>query len=648
MCGIAGVVRRDRGAVGRELLERLLSKISMRGRDGAAGWMNHEQQVGLVHARHSVIDLPGGGQPMTAELDAKFGQLSVVFNGEIYNHRALRKELEGIGHKFTSDHSDTEVLLHGYREWGGKMMEKLEGMFAFGIWDQSNRSLFLARDRSGKKPLFYWRSDKGIVFGSTVSVVLAGMKSMSAMNVEVDGEAMLQYLRFGYTGGRSLVKGIEELEPGCWALAGNDGQLWSERYWEWPGVTGMVRVADKYDDDTAELIARSHLTLKQAVAKRLEADVSLGCFLSSGIDSSVVAALAQEAMYERGLGKLKTFCVEMPEKSYDESRASKIIAKHLGTEHVTLRTPVGDAFSDLEYLMNSCGEPTADSSILPTYWLCKAAREHVKVALSGDGGDELFCGYDRYQALRMMGKHGWWLKGMPSGMFKGTDAKNRRVRMGRLVDAAKAKGGVGQKYRRMVEIFDDELIGEVGGQKAKDALLAEDGFVMDGWAEIEAGMKLGGGNGDVMNTAMRWDFSHYLVNDILRKVDRASMGVPLEVRCPILDQDVCELAMRMKGKKLMVDGMQKGVLRRIAGMYLPKDLTQREKMGFAVPIGRWFQWELRDELRDRLLDGNLEAMGFEMEAVRRLMNEHQVGEKDHTHRLFGLLQLSIWWKWLNG
>ncbi|QQE11680.1 asparagine synthase (glutamine-hydrolyzing) [Planctomycetota bacterium] len=641
MCGIAGMVRFDRKSVGREVLEVLLSKISMRGRDGAAAWMNSDQMVGLVHSRHSVIDLPGGGQPMVAEMDAKFGQLAVVFNGEIYNHRAIRKELEEKGHKFQSNHSDTEVFLHGYREWGAKVLDRLEGMFAVAIWDQTNRSLFLARDRAGKKPLYVCKKNDVLFFGSTAAAVSLGVQKFTRQDVEIDYEAMLNYLRFGYTGRKSLVKGVQELEPGCWTLVGSDGMMWSERYWEWPAVTGISRVEDKYDDNIAELIARAHMTLKDAVAKRLEADVPLGCFLSSGIDSSVIAALAQEAMNEAGAGKLKTFCVQMPEATYDESNVAKAIANQLGTEHVTLKTQVGDAFSDLEFLMNGYGEPTADSSVLPTYWLCKAAREHVKVALSGDGGDELFAGYDRYRALSLMSKHGWWLSAMPGAAFGGTDEKSKRVRMGRLVKAAKTKGGTAMKYRNIVEIFSDDMIGEIGGEVMQKQLAEEGKFEMDGWADIEMGM---GKHGDMINAAMRWDFSHYLVDDILRKVDRASMSVPLEVRCPILDHEVCELSMRLRGKSLLVDKMQKGILRRIAGRYLPESVTKRGKMGFALPIGRWFQWELRDELKERLLDGSLESMGFEMEAVKGMLNAHQVGDVDHAHRLFALAQLTIWWK----
>ncbi len=630
MCGIAGIVRFDDQPIDRDRLGRMLAQVQHRGPDGVG--LSVDGRCGLAHARLSIIDLLSGHQPMqVAPCDdadgGRHGELRLVFNGEIYNHRALRKKLEKRGHAFHSDHSDTEALLFGYRQWGRELPKHLHGMFAFAVWDATDRSLFLCRDRAGKKPLYIWWSPDRteLVFGSLVATVVAGLPPDQAPAVADD--ALLNYLRLGYPFSASMVAGIEEIPPAHAMRIDADGSTECWRYWRPPPVSRSSTALGLFDA-ASEVVTES-------VSRRLEADVPLGCFLSGGIDSSLIAAIAQDRLLKQDAGSLQTYSVGMPDLDYDESPYARQVAAHIGAEHTVLETAIGDAMSDLTRLMDVTGEPTADSSLLPTFWLCKAARGRVKVALSGDGGDEMFGGYDRYRAMRWLQRYAGIAKVLPAELIDSANPRSSRAKIARLGRAAHFGHDAARRYHHMIHLFDDAAIQRLMPDRFADRLdppLA----TLPGWED----------GPDVVHAAMRWDLNHYLPFEVLRKVDRASMAAALEVRCPLLDTSVADLAGHIPPRLLMPWGKPKGLLRQLARQWLPEPIVQRPKRGFALPIGAWFRTTLRDELTDRLNGPELERLGFARRPVMQLVEEHAAERADHTHRLFALLQLTLWAGWL--
>jgi asparagine synthase (glutamine-hydrolysing) len=622
MCGIGGIVRFDEQPIADASLRAMLQQLRHRGPDGEGVLI--DGPCGLVHTRLSIVDIEGGGQPMTLTDNRGNVALAVSYNGEIYNHRELRKHLEKAGHIFRTDHSDTEVLLHGYRAWGDDLPKRIEGMFAFAIWDAAQRRLTLCRDRTGQKPLYYRCTPRACTFGTLIGTVLAGMPSHARPTL--DRAAMLRFLRLGYTGLDSMVEGVRELPPGH-VVTIEAGQV-SEptQFWKPPEVSRTAT--------SVGVLEATHELLREAVAQRLRADVPLGCFLSGGIDSSVVAAIGNKLLTEGGDAPLRTFSVRMPEAAYDESQFARIVADHLGTHHTELVAgSAATGLDDLARLIAIAGEPTADSSILPTFWVSQAAREHVKVALSGDGGDELFGGYDRYRAMRLLQKHRWWIARLPAGLFAGAQAKSMRTRLRRLIDAAQPERPAGQ-YLSMIHLFTDQQIRELGGPVPADSLnVSPEAPQWEDEPEPE-------------HAAMRWDLQNYLPFDLLRKVDRASMAVALEVRIPLLHNPLVEFACHLPPSVLMPGGRPKALLRQIAAMYLPESITQRPKQGFAIPVGQWLANTWRDAVTDHLLHGHLDELGFERAPMERMIREHNSGHEDHTHRLFSLLTLSMWTSWV--
>ncbi len=611
MCGIAGILRFDGQPPDRAALEKMRDAIAVRGPDGHGIFI--DGPCGLVHTRLAILDPSHGAQPMTAD------GLTVVFNGEIYNHRDLRSELEKLGYKFTTDHCDTEVLLHGYRAWGTELPTHLDGMFAFAIWDAAKRELFLARDRVGKKPLYTLRTPDGYFFASVPAAIpVFDQHSPNPIGLEY-------FLGYGYVPGSSLLGNIHELSVHRSTTVTLTG------YWG-SGET------HRYGAEPISRSIRSQLEFNQlipvAVKKRLESDVPLGCFLSGGIDSSVVAAIAQQELDKRG-GRLKTFSVSMPDARYDEGPWAKKVAQHIGAEHHELRAEP-DVEKDLQFLIATMGEPLGDSSLLPTYWLSKATRQHVTVALSGDGGDELFGGYDRYQALELISQHGWWLRFLPQ--IHGGEQKSNRSRWSRFIAASKQKN-VARQYMSMIRLFDGKQSAALGrkGILFTDPALDLTPVLSPTEKEPEK----------PADWARCWDFENYLPFDLLRKVDRASMAVGLEVRCPLLDTAVVEQAMSLPYDVICPSGRPKGLLRDIARRWLPDDVCNRKKMGFAVPIGPWFAGPLKPMIVKWLLDAPyLTEIGLRREGVERFVTEHVSGKVDHAQRLFALLSLSMWREWL--
>ncbi len=580
----------------------------------------------MAHTRLAVIDLLSGAQPMSVDpgptrTDTS-GPAHLVFNGEVYNHRALRKKLTRLGHRFVTDHSDTEVLLYGYRQWGSNLAKHLHGMFAFAVWDQEQRTLMLCRDRVGQKPLYVMSRDGELMFASLVSALVAGLPK--GVSPAVDRQSLLTYLRLGYTFDESLVEGVTEIPPGHTLTMHPNGESTLASYWQKPPIS--------LHSTSLGAIDALREVLTESVNTRLEADVPLGCFLSGGVDSSIIAALAQHRLKALDRPSLKTFSVAMPDLAYDESEYALAVAKHIGADHTVLQADPSDAVEDLKFLMACAGEPTADSSLLPTYWLCRAARRHVHVALSGDGGDELFGGYDRYRGMKVLDQYRRLVRLMPPELLGNAHPKSRRAKLRRLLQAGRTGRAPAMWYRSMIHLFNEPQIAELGltGGAEIIALPLED------WPEESV----------AVHAAMRWDLNHYLPQEVLRKVDRASMAVALEVRSPMLDTQVADLAGHLPATVLMPGNRPKGLLRALATEMLPLNIAQRPKAGFAVPLAEWLRTSMHDALRDHLLGDSLTDLGLSLKPVRRWLDEHHSGAANHEHRLFALLQLALWSQWL--
>ncbi len=643
MCGIGGILRTDGEPIPEEWLDAIDARIAYRGPDGQGRFRDRVEietpngkrivEIAFVHRRLSIIDHEDGGQPMVSERgrNDSEGIVAVVFNGCIYNHRELRDELESKGHYFVTDHSDTEVLIHGWREWKEELTDHLEGMYAFAIWDRVGATLTLARDLFGEKPLYHGpiyhdRNEVNpcIVFASDArSIIGIGEFEWGEDDPPALVDYATRYLQLGY--------GWELETP--------------YRQQSVHAVQAGQRVKRKADRGSLDLTPRPlepHPTdpdaieslLEQAVQRRLEADVPLGCFLSGGVDSSLVSYFAKKHKPD-----LRTFSVRMSDERYDESRHAERVATELSTQHTTLEVHPNPA-ADLVMLINTLGQPFGDSSILPTYWVSNAAREHVKVAISGDGGDEMFVGYERYMAARPLARFHRLLSLLPSESLLGAHPKSRLHKLGRLGVMAREFPSLG--VLAMESIFTqpqiDQLMGRFRSQPAR--YTRDEGGVDDARADL------------------RWcDTQWYLPNDLLTKVDTASMACALEVRCPFLDRDLARAVLAMPIEQLIPGGQRKGFLRQIARKYLPAEIVDRPKMGFAIPIGEWFRDDRLPSgggsggggMKTLLLD-HLQAadpfgpIDLNRRAVQRFIDEHMSSKRDHSQRLFTLLTLSIWAK----
>jgi asparagine synthase (glutamine-hydrolysing) len=634
MCGFAGVVAwDDRYRVDRETLQRMSARIAHRGPDGEGLYLNHEQEatpdrprVGLAFRRLAIIDPnPRANQPFT---DGEGRWL--VYNGEIYNFRELRAELKKLKPDYEwRTQSDTEVLLVAYGVWGENCVEHLNGMFAFAVWDGAKGQLFLARDRMGQKPLYYAFKTDGKSRASAFAFAseLPALREVPWVKRDVDGEALTAYLRWGCVGGRATIhEQVEKLEASEWFRASPAG-IESTRYYE-PG-TG--------DSPTAPPPGTARDLVLKAVDRQLVSDVPIGCFLSGGVDSSVVAAGMVRAARAGRTGEVNTFCVGFDDARYDETGYAAEVAQHLGTRHHEFRVRP-DAAADLPKLAAAFGEPFGDSSALPTHYLARETRRHVKVALSGDGGDELFGGYDRYRAMqlgrrlpravRTLAGAGVWQR------LPGSHPKSRLARLKRLAHTLPLRPG--QRYAGYLSLFDDRTVSELLSGRTvppEENLLARDfDFLMN-----PRGL-------DVVQAALAVDRGHYLPDDLLTKVDRAAMLHALEVRSPYMDHELVTFAATLTTDQLLKGG-PKRMLREAFAQDLPAWVFKRKKMGFAVPIGEWFRGELRPLLRDYLFAADSFARDhFQMKTVERLVEEHETQRVDHSQRLYALLMLELWWR----
>jgi asparagine synthase (glutamine-hydrolysing) len=606
MCGIAGLIGPGASL---ETVRRMAGALAHRGPDDAGAWA--EPGVALAHARLSILDLsPAGHQPM------HLGPLSIVYNGEVYNYPTLRRELEGRGVAFGSA-SDTEVVLRAYEAWGLNVLGRLNGMFALAIWDRRERRLVLARDPVGIKPLFYAVVAGGLVFASEMKALLR----TAGVSEDVDPDGVSDYFTLGYTlGERTVYRSIRKLLPGH-LLLWCDGAMEVRRYWSPPGGPNAM--------PEQEAVVRLEELLARAVERHMISDVPLGAFLSGGVDSSLLVALMRKV----GTGRVKTFSVGFRGMGlYDERPFARDVARLFETEHVECEvTP--KLREDVAGIIEAFDEPFADSSAVPTYYLAKVTRRHVTVALSGTGGDDLFGGYRRHASAGLRSALArlpqWVRRGLAGGAALLPAHRRSRLAQGvlfaRRALAARA-GDDSSWYADLMTVIDDEILRSVAPSLRRlephplAALLHE-----------------AAGTGAARYLAV--DFLSYLPDDLLVKEDRMTMAHGLEARVPFLDKEVVEFAWSLP-YSLKVRGVRtKVVLRRLALRWLPREIVQRPKHGFAVPVGEWFRGELRDMGRDVLFG---RSSLLDRRALEVVWNRHQRREMDLGPQLWALFVYALW------
>lgn len=598
MCGIAGFV--GQGSV--EDLKRMTGALMHRGPDEEGLWVDAGKGAYLGHRRLSIIDVAGGRQPMWT----RDGGLGIVFNGEIYNFAELRRELEALGHRFESDHSDTEVLLHGYRQWGRDLTTRLNGMWAFALYDRHAGILFCSRDRVGKKPFYYTLQNGTFAFASE----LTALTRHRAIQASVSRRSLQKYFAYGYIPSPlSLYSEISKLPAGCsleFSLA--DGALRTHRYWQFtlePMEARPAGVEERWADELRHLLER-------AVSRRLVSDVPLGVFLSGGVDSSAVAAIAARQL---GAGQLATFSIGFEEADFDESRYARMAAEHVGSRHHQETLSLGMASELLPEILGRMDEPMGDSSLLPTFLLCRHARRHVTVALGGDGADELFAGYAPFRALRWATLYSRLVPRpaheairlladrLPAGHgYMNLDFKIKRTLR-----------GLSYPQKLWNPLWMSTLDAPELGQLFQEPVDLEDVF-SEAIALWDASQPAG-----LEEQTLQFFTRLYLENDILTKIDRASMMNSLEVRAPFLDIDVIDFARTIPTQYKLRRGQTKYLLKKAMEPLLPAEILHRSKQGFAVPVARWFRDGTLPPAATDAVDGL--APGF----VARMLAEHRAG-----------------------
>lgn len=624
MCGITGKLHFDLARpIDPALIKRMNDTLIHRGPDAEGIWTNGP--IGLSQRRLAIVDLsPTGEQPMCNE----DGTVWITYNGEIYNHPQLRPELEARGHHYRGT-SDTETILHLYEEYGRDCVKHLRGMFALALWDARTQTLLLARDRFGKKPLLYAETADGLVFASELKALLQD----ETVSRDLDETALHHYLSFGFIPApQSAFRQIRKLPP-AHTLTWQAGNVTIERYWSLP-------FGPKQQISEAEAAEQTLALLRDAVRVRLMSDVPLGAFLSGGIDSSAVVALMAEAMSE----PVKTFSIGFDDQSFDETPFARQVAQTFATDHHEFRVNP-DAVGVLPELVWGYGEPFADSSALPSYYVAKMTRQHVTVALNGDGGDELFAGYERYVAEGLSSRYGalpgWLRRGVLTPLAQAlpepAGRKNPVRRVKNFVLAQNAPPE--QRYLRWLTLIDNGT-----KQRLYTPAFAERMATVNSLTRLQLppdGAVAAAG----LDRLLQTDMAAYLPDDLLVKVDITTMLHSLEGRSPFLDHHLAEFAARLPVEFKLRGRTGKYILRRALASILPSAILHRDKRGFAVPIDRWFRQELRTVIYDVLLDPRTLARGlFRPEALQTMLEEHTSGRVNHRYRLWTLLMLELWFR----
>jgi asparagine synthase (glutamine-hydrolysing) len=614
MCGIAGLVSLTGRRPDPQRIAGMVATLRHRGPDDQGTFL--DGPVALGAARLSIIDVAGGHQPITIE-----GGITVAQNGEIYNYIELREELQRAGRVFTTV-CDTEVIAHLYAVHGIAGFAKMRGMFAVAIWDASRQRLVLARDRAGKKPLYYLRAGDDVLFASETKAILAAIDQVPS----ADAGALLSFFTFGYVAGEQAVfEGMRRLQPGAsLTLDVGRGQTRDETitpFWRWPSAA----VTDELP--APEAIERIRTELTEAVRIRLRSDVPLGAFLSGGMDSAAILAL----MTRQSSRPVKTFTIGFGVADYDELTEARATARHFGADHhEQIVTP--DCVTVAERLAYYYDEPFADASAIPTFYVAELARRHVTVCLTGDGGDELFAGYTPYaDALARVGAAP--VEALRSALGAGA----RRIPVHARGKGRLSTMALGPEawfvWRRTV--FPDYLLEAV----VEPDLLAAAGVL----PQRRAVADIRADDGPLLSRLQQWDQRHYLPDDILVKVDRATMAHSLEARCPILDDRVIELAAAQSAARHGNASSTKLLFREVIRPWVPPDVLARPKRGFGVPLRRWFKEQMIGWVRDILLDPRTGQRGWTRTGqVRALLQQHENGSRDHAKRIWALVSLELW------
>lgn len=612
MCGIVGILQKDNKKISQEVLIKMRDILYSRGPDDAGIWLDNN--VGFGHRRLSIIDLSSlGHQPMVDEDSGA----RIIYNGEIYNYLLLKKELEKSGFKFKSQ-TDTEVILKAYRKWGKDCVKKLNGMFSFAIWDPKLRGIFLARDRMGIKPLYYY-SDKSIfIFASR----LGALMSHPSCPYDFDLDALGLYFEMGFVPAPwSILKGVKKVEPGH-ALWISNGEVIDETYWSLDNLK---------IDFSLEKLAESQISekldslMRESVKEHLVSDVPLGAFFSGGVDSSLIVSL----MRRNSQGKIKAFTIGFDDKQFDESDYAKDIAEYLGLDHYVKIMQSNDLLGLLNDNTFYYDEPFADPSSLPTIMVSRFAREHVKVCLSGDGADELFAGYHHYMVLFFL-QSLYCLPGLSrlalaSILNKFPDSRLKVI--GQSLFHSTALEGF-SVMRNINYHSIGKGIFSLGGSSIKSLFDKRS----SGFPPL-----------DKVSKATRLDMAYYLPDDILQKIDVASMSVSLEARVPFLDHRVVEFAASLPLKYKIRLGRSKLILKKVLSGYLPKNLFDRPKKGFVVPINKWFRFELKDLLLDEFSSSRIKKFGYlDPDVIKNLVELHLSNKQDTHSLLWALLCLFRW------
>jgi asparagine synthase (glutamine-hydrolysing) len=620
MCGIAGLLRLDGAPVDPAIVRRMTDILAHRGPDGDG--FHVDGPVGLGHRRLAIIDLSGGRQPM-ANAD---GTIWITYNGEIYNYRELRRELGALGYDLRST-SDTEVILAAYETWGVGCLGRLRGMFAFAIWDGRRREIFMARDRVGIKPLVYAWDGRCLRFASEIKALLED----PAVSRELDWMAVRDYLTHHYVSApRTIFRGIHKLPPASYLLCSLGGEPKVEVYWD-------LHMAPDASPSEGEWTEQLEYLLNEAVHLHMVSDVPVGAFLSGGIDSSSVVA----CMARASAGPVKTFSIGFDEQNFDELRYARLVAKQYQTDHFEMIVKP-DVMSVLPRLAWQFDEPFADASAVPTYCVAKITREHVTVALSGDGGDESFAGYRRYaEALDLHRR----IDRMPAALVKP---------LLRWVADRRSPGAWGREFMALLGMSPLDRYHHMmayQSERALAALLTPEAIAkvtnvaLD---ERSAGFErlaAAADTTDYVSMLQYIDIHHYLPGDILTKVDRTSMLTSLEARVPLLDHVLMEHAARMPSDLKLRDGRGKYVLKEAMRRHLPAEILDRHKMGFGVPLATWFRKDLKDFARDLLSDHRSRERGIlRPDTVSHLLDVHLTGRRDYSSQLWSLICLELWFQ----
>ena len=645
MCGITGFLATSSESATdpNQLVCQMANQLAHRGPDDLGVWIDRRASVALGHRRLSILDLsPEGRQPM----ESRSGRYVIVFNGEIYNFGDLREELEAIGHAFRG-HSDTEVVLAALDQWGIEdSLTRFNGMFAFGIWDRKEQELHLVRDRLGEKPLYYGWAGKTFLFASE----LKALTVHPDFHGEIDRNALALYLRYScipapYT----IYQGIRKLPPAArLTVRASDAGNLQEPVPYWSANEALARgIQDPFPGSDEEAIDSLDELLRDAVKIRMISDVPLGAFLSGGVDSSTIVALMQ-AQSER---PVKTFSIGFYENAYDEAKYAAAVAHHLGAEHTEFYVSPEDIIPTIPLLPEIYDEPFSDSSQVPTYLVSRLTRNHVTVSLSGDGGDEIFGGYKRYflwgrvwdkaRLIPPLGRKGIsrilrslrpeeWNYFERVACFLGGNREHEGLlgdRAHRLAEILSAKDSF-SRYKSIVSVCDspNDIVREGGEPRSSLRTVCQEAVIS------EFGQQM-----------MLFDSVSYLPDDILAKVDRASMAVSLEARAPFLDHRIFEFAARLPFVMKVRKSQGKWILRRVEERYLPKELVERPKKGFSLPIGEWLRSSLREWAEGLLNERRLKSEGyFHVDAVRQLWKQHISKRRDVQHHVWAILMFQAW------